>query len=416
MRIGLVSDCYYPTKNGVTGVVAMLADGLRRRGHEVTLIVPAFPGTPPKGGPADAIPALSADVGAMLPRPDVEVASLPLFPSIQLRLPIGSSRRLQEIFCRAGIDLVHTHTEGPLGRAARDAALRTGRPTVHTLHTLYDHYLHYLWPARLAPRTSGRTMRRHLSRFLHPYDRVIAPSPRALDHLRAIAPATPRTLVPNGIPIAGAPTNPDLAEHLRRRLGLARSTRVVLYVGRIAEEKRSEALFDALAEHLQGADDVTAVLVGGGGHLRRLRGRARRLALEDQIRLPGYLEHAEVLALYRLASLFITVSLSENHPLTLLEAAAAGLPLAIRGDPNLEAIAINGVNAVVAKDDGELVARALALLDRPRRLTRMGAVSRRMAERFTAARHLERTEGVYTDLVSSGRRHPTELARHHSRR
>lgn len=393
MRIGLVSDCYHPTKNGVTGIVAMLVDGLRRNGHEVALIVPAFPGAP--------LP----DAGATFPRPDLEVVSLPLFPSIQLRLPVSSSRRLEDHFERTGIEVVHTHTEGPLGRTARDAALRKGIPTVHTLHTLYDHYLHYLRPARLAPRTSRRALRGALSRFLRPYDRVIGPSPRAIDHLRALAPATPRTLVPNGIPLAGAPPDPGLTSRLRRRLGLDRSTHLVMYVGRIAEEKRSEALFDALIEELPGTDDVTAVLVGGGGQLRRLRARARSLGVEDRVRLPGYLEHAEVLALYRLASVFVTTSLSENHPLSLLEAADASLPLAVRADAKLGDIAVAGVNAVVAGGDRELAMQALGLLWDPSRRARMGKASQRMAARFAAPQHLERTGQVYADLISDRRHH-----------
>ena len=397
MRIALVSDCYHPTKNGVTGIVALLADGLRRRGHEVTLIVPAFPRTAHRAarGPAhDTSPAPEVEVAAF-PRPDVEVASLPLFPSIGLRVAPSSAGRLAGILQREGIEIVHTHTEGTLGRAARNAALRLGIPTVHTLHTLYGHYLHYLPPARIAPRISRRALHRVLGRFLAPYDQLVAPSARAFEHLETVAPTTRRVLVPNGVSSTGALPAPHLTEGLRRRLGLDDASRIILYVGRVAEEKRSAALFDAFAARLRSAGDVTAVLVGGGGQLATLRARARQLALDDRIRLPGYLDHAEVLALYRLASVFVTTSLSENHPLTLLEASAAGLPLAVRSDARLGDVAGDGLNAVVAGQDQELIDRAIALLDDRDRLARLGCGSRRTAARFSGIAHVQRTEQVY---------------------
>jgi 1,2-diacylglycerol 3-alpha-glucosyltransferase len=383
MRIGLVTDCYHPTKNGVTGVVSLLATGLEARGHEVVLVAPRAPRRARPTGSA----AAPADRGF---RPvDVARPALPVRPSIELRLALGSPRSFERLLARERLDVVHTHTEGPLGLAARRAALARGRPLVHTLHTFYDHYLHYLPAARLAPRPAGWLLRRSLQRFLAPYDRVVAPSPAALAHVAALAPAVPAVLVPNGVP----------AERSERPGPDANPT--LLYVGRLAPEKRSVQLFDALADHLvdRSRADVRAVLVGGGRSLPHLRRRAARLGLQDRIGLPGYLPHAEVLRLYGRSSVFLTASLSENHPLTLLEAAAAGLPLAVRRDPNLATLARDGLTGIVADDDRELVRRVVDLVHDPDRCDRLGRAARAAARGFSATAHVERTEELYRDVL-----------------
>lgn len=394
MRIALVSDCYHPTKNGVTGVVDTLAQGLRRRGHEVTLIVPRPPRATATGDREGGATTAAT--------PDVEVASLPLFPRVEIRFAPCSARRLTALFRERHIEVVHTHTEGPLGVAARDAARQLGLPAVHTLHTLYDHYLHYLPPARLAPRVATRTLTALLSRFLRPYDRVIAPSDRVHDHLRTMTPATTTELVPNGVPTAPTP-DPGVGVVLRRQLGLPEAARIVLYVGRVAEEKRSRQLVDALEEHLGATENTVALLVGGGGELRRVRARTRRHGFEDRIRLPGYLPHNDVLTLYRQAAVFVTASVSENHPLTLLEAAQAGLPLAVRDDAGLGSVAVDGVNAVTAPNDGALVCRTLRLMDDASALARLGTASRHLVRAYSDSANVRATEQVYLEVVGSCR-------------
>ncbi len=397
MRIALVSDCYHPTKNGVTGMVALLREELAARGHQVTLIAPRAPRSSNARARAGTT---SRDTAP--PPIDVAVPSVPWLPSVELRLAPRSSRSLQELLHRHGSEVVHTHTEGPLGRAARNAAVSSGIPAVHTLHTLYDHYLHYLAPARLVPDGSARILHGALGRFLRPFDRVVAPSLAAVEQVATVAPMCLPVLIPNGVAPCHPSGDASSAQQLGHRLGLRDGDRILVYVGRIAEEKRSRALFDALARRLPAAAAVTAVLVGGGGQLRRLRARAARLGLDDRILLPGYLEHHEVRQLYRLASVFVTASLSENHPLTLLEAAAAGLPLVVVDDANLGSIVIDGTNGIVAADDDALVGGALALLDDPRR-AQLGEGSRAIAARYPRSGHAARVEALYRMVLEERR-------------
>jgi 1,2-diacylglycerol 3-alpha-glucosyltransferase len=386
LRIGLVTDCYHPTKNGVTAVVSGLAGGLEARGHEVVLVAPAHPG--PVGGRGDPHATLDGFRPA-----DVRRRSVPLVPSVELRMAPASARSLTRMVEREELDLVHTHTEGTLGCAARRAALLTGTPLVHTLHTFYRHYLHYPPLRHLGPRVASRIVQRWMARFLLPYDRVIAPSAAAAEEVRALVPSKPAVPIPNGVSRSG-PSAPGSA------LPPPRDVPTLLYVGRISQEKRSRELFACLADELASRPDLRAILIGGGSLLPELRRRAIDLGLQRRLLLPGYLRHPEVLDHYRDASLFLTASRSENHPLTLLEAAAFGLPLAVRRDANLGALAREGVTGIEADDDEGLVRRAIEVVDDPGRCAALGSAARRMSRSFGLDVHVERTERLYLELLA----------------
>jgi 1,2-diacylglycerol 3-alpha-glucosyltransferase len=386
MRVGLVSDCYHPTKNGVTAVVSGLAAGLEARGHQVVLVVPAPPG--PAGGRGQ----LEATADGFRPA-DVRRRSVPLVPSVELRVAPASSRSLSRLVERERLDVLHTHTEATLGCAARKAARLTGTPLVHTLHTFYRHYLHYPPLRHLGPRLAAGIVQRWMARFLLPYDRVIAPSAAAAEEVRALVPSKPTVHIPNGVGGLATSSRAPLRSSVRDRPTL-------LYVGRIAPEKRSRELFTCLADQLASRPDLQAVLVGGGSLLPELRQRVLELGMERRLLLPGYLRHPEALANYHRASLFLTASRSENHPVTLLEAAAAGLPLAVLRDANLGWLARDGVTGIEADDDEDLVRRSIELVGDPDRFAELGTAARRMARSFSLDVHVDRTEQLYLEVLA----------------
>jgi 1,2-diacylglycerol 3-alpha-glucosyltransferase len=236
-------------------------------------------------------------------------------------------------------------------------------------------------------------VQRWMARFLLPYDRVIAPSAAAAEEVRALVPSKPAVPIPNGVSRSG-PSAPGSA------LPPPRDVPTLLYVGRISQEKRSRELFACLADELASRPDLRAILIGGGSLLPELRRRAIDLGLQRRLLLPGYLRHPEVLDHYRDASLFLTASRSENHPLTLLEAAAFGLPLAVRRDANLGALAREGVTGIEADDDEGLVRRAIEVVDDPGRCAALGSAARRMSRSFGLDVHVERTERLYLELLA----------------
>jgi glycosyltransferase involved in cell wall biosynthesis len=134
VRIGIVTDTYAPQVNGVSTIVGRIVDMLGEAGHDVAIVAPRYPDAP--GRPIAH---------------ELRVASVPFppYPAIRLSLPgFGAVAQFLDAFRP---DLVHVHTEGPLGLAGRRFALRRGLPLVTSFHTDFPRYArHYGVPA-LAP-------------------------------------------------------------------------------------------------------------------------------------------------------------------------------------------------------------------------------------------------------------------------
>jgi hypothetical protein len=157
---------------------------------------------------------------------------------------------------------------------------------------------------------------------------------------------------------------------------------VLLYVGRVAGNKRVDLLVEALAK-VQ-AHRPNAVLLVVGDHnsnpafnenTAKIRQRARELGVEASVIFTGRVE--ELPPYYRLASLYVSASLHEGFGVPLIEAMASGVPIVttavgsqpwVVGDAGV-LVSPHDVDALadqivtVLSDDrqrGELVQRGLA--------------------------------------------------------
>jgi 1,2-diacylglycerol 3-alpha-glucosyltransferase len=228
MNVGLFTDCYLPTKNGVTTAVVQARQELERRGHKVVVCTVTNPGY---GEPDPGV---------------YRVPSLPFNAGIELRLGLARQGAIDRIVAREKLDLIHTHTEFSLGRAGKRAARSGGLPLVHTLHTFYPAYRHYLPLGRLLP---AKAIDRLLARLLADCDAVVCPSEKGRAYVASCLPASRTVVIGNGV--SQERFNPERVtqadrDWARASLGIEPDDRVILYVGRLAQEKRVLALLAAL--------------------------------------------------------------------------------------------------------------------------------------------------------------------------
>lgn len=97
-----------------------------------------------------------------------------------------------------------------------------------------------------------------------------------------------------------------------------------LTIGRLAAQKNQILLLEAFARHAWSED--TLVIAGDGPERKRLIERANALGLRSQVRFVGHVN--DVRALYAEADVFVLSSHYEGAPAVILEALAAGLPIA----------------------------------------------------------------------------------------
>ncbi len=118
-------------------------------------------------------------------------------------------------------------------------------------------------------------------------------------------------------------------EELRRRLDLG-ERQVVLYVGRLEPSKGLDTLLTAYKQ-VAAADNVL-VLVGDGSLRDPLRESVRRLGLENQVVLAGYVAPTDAVAFYSLATVLVLPSVTvragkEPWGLVVNEAMNQGTPV-----------------------------------------------------------------------------------------
>ncbi|MEL1250824.1 glycosyltransferase [Aurantiacibacter gilvus] len=142
------------------------------------------------------------------------------------------------------------------------------------------------------------------------------------------------------------------------------------------------------------------VIAGEGPERENLLAEAERLGVEDRVHLPGFV--AEPQKLVGLFDIFALSSLSEQFPISVVEAMAAGLPVVAPrvGDIGAMVASDNGP-ALVDPGDEKALAKSLArLADDPVTRDRMGQANRKKArEEFDERRMIERYQALYWGLM-----------------
>jgi glycosyltransferase involved in cell wall biosynthesis len=294
-------------------------------------------------------------------------------------------------------DVVHTHT-AKAGFLGRQAALAV-RPRPAIVHTYHGHVLEGYFGA-------GKSriylqLERALARVS---DRLTAVSQATVDDLvrLGVAPRERFTLLPLGLDLAPLAAPADgLREESRARLGIDSGDLLLVFVGRIVPIKRLDLLLQALALARESDPRLRLALVGDGEERPRLERLAAELGIAAAVRFLGY--RRELRPFFAAADAAVLSSDNEGTPVSLIEAAAAGLP-AVATD-------VGGVREVVGEEGGVLAppgdagALAGALLrmagDDALRQSLGRAARRRTLERYGAERLLGDVDALYRELIAA---------------
>lgn len=323
-----------------------------------------------------------------------------LLPAMARELRPGRDLRvllaLRRLFRAERPAVVHTHTAkaGALGRAAAWSARVPVR-----IHTFHGHVLggDYF--------SSARTRA-----FLEVERRLAAASSRLIvltraqlremvDRLR-IADENRFVVIPLGLELARfRAVDPRAARAAARAaLGLAPEERVVGIVGRLVEVKNHELMLDAFARLARAGGPPWRLLVVGGGadRERALRERADRLGVSGRVLWLGWRRDLE--ALYPAMDVAALTSHDEGTPVALLEAIAAGTPVAAR--------AVGGVAEVLEQGRlGELVREAdpdamAAVIERARLRPVSEAARDEVVRRFSTERLCADVAALYREELA----------------
>ena len=291
-------------------------------------------------------------------------------------------------------DIVHTHTAkaGLLGRIA--AATCRVPVRVHTFHGHVLHGYFNRWVTRLVRIVEGLLARRTTA--------LVAVGERVRDELlgAGIGRSDQYVVIPPGVALEALPDRVSA----RTALGLPVDQPVVLFVGRLTAVKRPDRLIEAMALVLDRRPDAVLAIAGEGELLEETRSRAEPLG--ESVRFLGW--QRDIAGLYAAADCMVLTSDNEGMPVTLIEAAMAGVPSVTTDVGSAREVVLDGVTGLVVAPDAAAVADGLVrLLDNDLR-HRMGAAARARAEaEFDTRRLITDHESLYERLVAANRQPDT---------
>jgi glycosyltransferase involved in cell wall biosynthesis len=168
----------------------------------------------------------------------------------------------------------------------------------------------------------------------------------------------------------------------------------LLYVGRLAPLKDHATLLQAVALTRTHYSEVQLWIVGDGPLGFALRQLTDKLGLNECVTFFG--EQADVSPFMLAADLFVSSSLTEGLPVSLLEAMSVGLPAVVTDVGGMGEIArLSGAVTLVPSSDPEGMARALCdTVARRQRLPEIGQLASRCYEQYF------RPERMFDDYMS----------------
>ena len=154
----------------------------------------------------------------------------------------------------------------------------------------------------------------------------------------------------------------DLVACERQRA--AAEPKTLVYVGRLSKEKRVDRLLYAWAGLQKHHDQWSLNIVGDGAERSTLQDLARNLGVTNSV--VWSLWSDDVWNSLRRANAYCLVSQYEGFPQSMLEAMAAGLPVAVTDcSPAIRQTITDGVDGLIISSEGQTAAVLDRLLSNP---------------------------------------------------
>ena len=272
MNIGLFTETYYPEINGVATSSYMLKNELEKRGHHVYVFTTTTPGAP---------------------KHELNVFRVPSIPFLfitERRVGLFYQPRLATLIKKLNLDIIHTQTEFSLGIFGRIMARELRLPIVHTYHTIYEDYTHYLTHFKALDRRAKAFARVYSKVVCNTVEQVIAPTEKTRQLLLKYSVHKDISVIPTGIDLHKfdrSNYSEEAVRAIKLQYGIRPGDKVLLYLGRISQEKNLEEVVMAMPEYMKTRERVLFLVVGGGPALDKVKELVRELRLTDRFIFTG---------------------------------------------------------------------------------------------------------------------------------
>jgi 1,2-diacylglycerol 3-alpha-glucosyltransferase len=426
MRIGLFTDTYRPSINGIVYVVETLKKHLEDNGHEVFIFCPAKTMRPSRDlefpEDEDHIVRFPSIKGAFFDDYDTSI----FFPP----------RVVQQIK-ELELDVIHIFTPSQVGLVGIQAAWKHDTPFIMQHSTdLYEFVEHYpvVLPGVLAligivlpftVRLAGQDVReilklyrprrgvtkwnqdiieRAITIMYSKADAVIALSRKSEEQLSSWQHHENYkyhiTLMPNGVDALPKPNATRLKE-FKAEHGIDEDDQVFGFVGRIAAEKNLDVLIPALETLARTNPRAKLVFVGDFEYRPTLEAKAAESEFADRIIFTGALPRQELGVAYAALDVFVFPSLKDTQGWVLHEAALASLPIVIIDQKLSEVVKENETGLFAENEPGDIAEKVAALFNDDTLREAYGQAGRKLALNYSEKRQIKSLMKLYGEVIEN---------------
>ena len=146
---------------------------------------------------------------------------------------------------------------------------------------------------------------------------------------------------------------------LKQKYGYHESDKILLFIGRLIDEKQPVRMIDILAE-LRKKDTAYKLLMVGTGDLKAaVENRIKELDLQDTVQMVERIPNSDIWELYRLADSFVNLNQQEIFGMAILEAMYYGCKVVAWNAPGPNLIIESGKSGWLAKSDEEVIEKIM---------------------------------------------------------
>jgi len=368
MRILFITASYLPVTNGVTYHISSIKKALEGLGHKVYVLAPSFPGYRDNEKGVIRFPSFPN----------------PIIKSYPVGIPLVSLSKIKKL----KPDIIHTHHPFYIGRYASQLAEKLSIPLFFSAHTQYEKYLNYYFPQGY--KLTSKIVARDIIKLAKKCDKIICPSQNTKNRVEQIG-------IKNTILIHNGVENTFLNKP--RKKSVKQPT--LIFTGRLEKEKNPLFLIKVAGELIKTIPNFKLIVIGSGSLFNQFQERLFHFKLSENVIVTGEVARSLLPDIYKAAHLFITPSTSEVMPLSIIEAAASGLPVIALKNSNLEDLVIDERTGYILNANPRLIAEKITnIFSNEKLLSRLSNNSFKHSQNFSVDKTAEKLLELYKKAIS----------------
>ena len=281
------------------------------------------------------------------------------------------------------MNVIHVHHPFLSGSLALHYCRPLQIPIVFTNHTRYDLYAQAYLPM-VPGEVSEGLLRAYMPSFCEAVNLVVSPSPGMERILRELEVESHIEIVPNGVEMTRFLRAKPLS---RADYGFQEDDILLIYTGRLGPEKNLDFLLLAFAGVVQAVGNVKLLLVGDGPMKEELKQLIKDLQIGSSVQFTGQIPYDKMPGYLAMCDAFVTASVTEVHPLSVIEAMGTGLAVMGIHSPGVGDTVEDGITGFLSTDNLPAFTAKLTRLCLQHNLRRkMGRMARQVSEKYDIGR------------------------------